>query len=62
MAARKKQKTCRNSNSPARPADVPRVPPARTTTPSALRKSLLGVAVFVEVSWIAALVAMALIE
>ena len=62
MAARKKQKTRSHGNSPARPADAPRVPPAQAATPSAFQKCLLGIAVFVEVSWIAALVAMALAE
>ncbi len=65
MAARKKQKTRSHGNSPVRPADAPHlppVPPARAATPSAFQKCLLGIAVFVEASWIAALVAMALAE
>lgn len=62
MAARKKPKTRSHGNSPAQAADAPRVPPARAATPSALQKCLLGIAVFVEASWIAALVVMALAE
>lgn len=61
MAARKRQKTCRNGNSPARPAVAGPMPPeSSTTSPSPLQKCLLAAAVFVEVSWVAALVTMAL--
>ncbi|MDY0167408.1 MAG: hypothetical protein RBS80_12745 [Thermoguttaceae bacterium] len=61
MAARKKQKTCANGNSPVRPASAASVPSAgNTTPPSSLQKCLLAFAVLVEVFWVAALVTMAL--
>lgn len=63
MAARKTQATHKTDHSEAAPVGDPQSLPQRdAAAPSLFRKCLLAVAIALEASWLAALVAMALAE
>ncbi len=63
MSAKKTQATRKAGHSAVGTVDDPRVSPERgAAAPSRFQKCLLAVAIAVEASWVAALVAMALAE